>query len=459
MSELLAAADFGYQSLALTDANLCGALEFAQTANSLGIKPITSGTLTLADETRIILLAHSRRGYANLSRLFTIANAADQRESRLDSTHLPNCADGLIALIDGRQGAISKSLLNSDSAKARAQLRSYMNWFGSDSAYIALQRNYHQDAARRNRALIALAKETGSQAVATNDVRYHSAERYYLYCAIVAAHRNMTLDEVLPHIHPNSHLRLKSPQEMQRLFRQCPQAIANTLKIAESCEFNLADDLGYELPDAEVPAGYTRASYLHQLCGEASIRRYGAITLPVAARLDEEFKLIERHGMAGFLLLYREIALIARQIAVERELTPPETRLEERPPGRGRGSSVAMLVGYLIGISHIDPLKWNLTLERFMSADTETLPDIYLDFPRAARDELIVCVHKRFGPERAAITAYRSRGALGLPKTDLARFANAASHIGTGQSRCVARRACRKLPMAAQAGRRAVAHL
>lgn len=153
-----------------------------------------------------------------------------------------------------------------------------MDWFGADNAYVALQRNYYEIDAKRNRALLALAEDAGAQVVAINDVHYHSAERYRLYCAIVAAHRNLTLDEALPYIHPNSHLRLKSPQEMQRLFRQWPRALANTLKIAESCEFNLADDLGYELPDAEVPSGYTPASYLRQLCEEAAIRRYGAIT-------------------------------------------------------------------------------------------------------------------------------------------------------------------------------------
>ena len=421
VSELIAAAaDLGYQSLALTDANLCGALEFAQAANSLGIKPITGGTLMLADGSRLTLLAKTRRGYANLSRLFTLANAADRREPRLDPTYLSSHADGLAALIGGRDGDISRLSLPGDRGHARNLLRSYMDWFGADNAYVALQRNYHEIDAGRNRALLALAEDAGAQIVASGDVRYHSAERYRLYCAVVAAHRNLTLDEALPYIHPNSHLRLKSPQEMQRLFRQWPRALVNTLKIAESCEFNLADDLGYELPDADVPSGYTPASYLRQLCEEAAIRRYGAITPQIRARLDEEFALIERHVMAGFLLLYREIALIAQDIAVDRGLTPLETPLEERPPGRGRGSSVAMLVGYLIGISHIDPLKWNLPLERFISEDTGALPDINLDFPHAIRDELLVRVYKRFGPERAAlvgaITTYHSKGAIRAAK-------------------------------------------
>ena len=217
---------------------------------------------------------------------------------------------------------------------------------------------------------------------------------------------------------------------MEGLFRQYPQAVANTLRIAERCSFNLVTDLGYTLPDPQVPNGYTPESYLRRLCLEAALRRYGSVSEGVRDRLEEEFRLIERHGLAGFLLLYREIVLIAQRIMEERGMAHPETPLEERPPGRGRGSSVALLVGYLIGISHVDPLRWDLTLERFISEDMSTLPDIDLDFPRGLRDELIKRVHRHFGPEFAvlagAVSAYSLKGviqdlgkALGLPREDL----------------------------------------
>ena len=185
-------------------------------------------------------------------------------------------------------------------------------------------------------------------------------------------------------------------------------------------------------------------SYLRRLCLEAAQRRYGAVSRQVRERLDEEFRLIRRHGLAGFLLLYREIALLAQEVMEEKGLAHPETPLEERPPGRGRGSSVALLTGYLIGISHVDPLKWDLTLERFISEDTSLLPDIDLDFPRALRDELIRRVHRRFGPDNAvlagAISTYSAKGivqdlgkALGLPKEDLKRLSRQLhSHDGAG---------------------------
>ena len=432
--ELLAqAGEYGYPALALTDANLCGALEFARLAGSLGIKPVTGGEVTLTDGSRLVLLAKTRRGYANISRLFTLANAADRREPRLDPAYLPEYAGGAILLTGGRGGPLSRLLEEGRRSDAQRLLREYQDWYGPDGVYVELQQNLLKEDAARNRELAALARETGAPLAASNDVHYHRPERYRLQHALAAARRNTTIEQALPHILPNHHLCLKSPTEMAALFRQYPGAVANTARIAELCDFNLVDDLGYTLPDAAVPEGYTPGSYLRQLCHEAAQRRYGSVSGKVRERLDEEFQLIERHSLAGFLLLYREIVLLAQEIMEDKGLVHPETPLEERPPGRGRGSSVALLAGYLIGISHVDPLRWGLTLERFISEDTSLLPDIDLDFPRALRDERIRRVHQRFGPDHAvlagAIATYSARGivqdlgkALGLPREDLRRL-------------------------------------
>ena len=430
---LTQAGEYGYPTLALTDANLCGALEFARLANSLGIKPITGGEVTLADGSRIVLLAKNRQGYGNISRLFTLANAVDRREPRLDSAYLAEHADGVVLLTGGRDGPLSRLCSEGRRKEARLLLSDYFERFGPDGVYVELQRNFLKGDDQRNRELAALAHEAGVPLVATNDVHYHCPERYRLQHALTAAKRNTTIEQALPHIRPNHHLCLKSPAEMASLFRQYPEAVVNTVSIAEQCDFNLAGDLGYALPDAAVPEGYTPGSYLRQLCYEAAQRRYGSVSRQVRDRLDEEFRLIERHGLASFLLLYREIVFLAQEIMGEKGLGHPETPLEERPPGRGRGSSVALLVGYLIGISHVDPLHWGLTLERFISEDTSLLPDIDLDFPRALRDELIVRVHQRFGPDHAvlagAVGTYSVKGivqdlgkALGLPKEDLKRL-------------------------------------
>ncbi len=429
--ELLAQAKaFGYGALALTDTNLCGALEFARLANSLEIRPITGGELTLPDGARIVLLAKTRAGYANLSRLFTLANAVDRREPRLDPAHLPQHAAGLILLTGGRGGPLAKLIEAGRHQTALALLEDYVEWYGRGAVYVELQQNFLRGDTKRNSELARLADEAGVPVAATNDALYHAPERYRLQHALEAAKRNLTIDQALPHLKPNHHLHLKPHAEMERIFAGLPDAIGNTVRIAEQCAFDLSADLGYTLPDPAVPEGFTLTQHLRALCEAAAARRYGALTAQVRARLDEEFDLIERHNLAGFLLLYREIVDIARQIMVERGLVDPETPLEERPPGRGRGSSVALLAGYLIGISHVDPLKWNLTLERFISADMTMLPDIDLDFPRELRDALLERVHRHFGPEYAvlasAIATYSVKGiiqdlgkALGLPKADL----------------------------------------
>ena len=429
--ELLAQAkEHAYASLALTDTNLCGALEFARLAGSLGIQPITGGELTLDDGSRLVLLAGTRQGYANISRLFTLANAVDRREPRLDPAHLPAHAEGVVLLTGGRDGPLSRLALDGRCQEARELLKDYMKWYGSGSVYVELQQNFLKGDTGRNRELARLAQDMGPPVVATNDVHYHIPGRYKLQQALVAAKRNSTIDQALPFIRPNHHLHLKSQVQMDHIFKDYPEAISNTLRIAEQCAFDLSTDLGYNLPEPAVPEGYTAESYLERLCFEAALRRYGSMSKPVKERLEEEFRLIGRHRLAGFLLLYREIVLIAQRIMEERGMAHPETPLEERPPGRGRGSSVALLLGYLIGISHVDPLRWNLTLERFISEDTSQLPDIDLDFPRGLRDELIRRVHEHFGPDYAvlagAVATYSVKGviqdlgkALGLPKEDL----------------------------------------
>ena len=372
----------------------------------------------------------TRKGYGNLSRLFTLANAVDRREPRLDPEHLAHHADGLVLLTGGRDGPVSKLLLEGRLREAGGLLKDCMEWFGPDSVYVEVQRNYLQGDAELTRASVRLALDLGAPIVASNDVHYHDPERYRLQHALVAARLNTTMERALPHIKPNNHLSLKPPAQMTKVFDDFPEAILNTVKIAEACEFDLATGLGYTLPDPAVPTGYTADSYLKRLCSEAALRRYGTVTPEVEARLEEEFHLIGRHRLAGFLLLYREIVLLAQKIMEEKSLSHPETPLEERPPGRGRGSSVALLVGYLIGISHVDPLRWGLTLERFIPEDMTTLPDIDLDFPRSLRDELIERVHRHFGPEFAvlagAVSTYSVKGiiqdlgkALGLPKEDL----------------------------------------
>ncbi|MCH8087865.1 MAG: DNA polymerase III subunit alpha, partial [Chloroflexi bacterium] len=205
----------------------------------------------------------------------------------------------------------------------------------------------------------------------------------------------------------------------------------------------LTNNLDYHFPDYPVPPEHTPQSYLEELCRQAAVRRYGGVTDRVEARLREELRLIERHSLAGFLLLYHDIIQMARQVMIDLGLSDPEIPLEERPPGRGRGSSVAMVVGYLIGLSHIDPMEYNLSLDRFLQDEMPSVPDIDLDFPRDIREELIKRVHERWGWDHAALTGmistYKIKGAirdlgkaLGLPFQDVDKLAKTVESHSAG---------------------------
>ena len=435
--ELLARAKvLGYPALALTDHdNLCGAMEFARVATSLGIQPITGAEVTLKDGSHLTLLAETSKGYSNLCRLITFSRiGGDRRDPQLDPKHLPSHTEGLVLLTGCRNGRVPSLVADGRWREAEAEAKKYLEWFGPGNIFIELQQNLVYGDTRRNRRLFQLARKLGIGVVATNNVHYHVPERHRLQDTLVAIHHNKTLEETHRERRPNAHFHLKSSAEMESLFEGIPEALQNTTRIAERCTFDLTRNLGYEFPDYPVPEGHTPQSYLEKLCKEAVIRRYGAIIPPVLDRLDEEFRLIRKHKLAGFFLIYYDIIQIAHEVMIDLGLTEREISIEERPPGRGRGSSVAMLVGYLIGLSHIDPLKFNLSLARFLNDEMGTVPDIDLDFPRDIREELIKRVHKKWGWDRAALTGmistYKMQGvvrdlgkALGLPAEDVDKLA------------------------------------
>ena len=433
---LVRSKELGHRAMAITDHdNLCGAMHFAQVANSVDVQAITGAEVTLKDGSHPTLLAETRQGYSNLSRIISYSYiSGERRDPGFDLKHMPELTQGLILLTGCRQGRLSGLFDQVHLNETQDQLRQYLDWFGTANVFVELQQNLVQGDTRRNRQLVQLAGELGVGVVATNNVHYHVPERHRLQDALVSIKHNLSLDETHQHRRPNGQFYLKSPEEMAALFQDCPEALENTLRIAGRCAFNLTKDLGYQFPDYPVPQGFTPVTYLESLCHQAAQRRYGSVTDKVKARLDEEFRLIEKHNLAGFLLIYYEIIQMARQIMIELGLSDAEIPLEERPPGRGRGSSVSMLVGYLIGLSHIDPLEFNLSLDRFLSDEMGSVPDIDLDFPRNIREELIKRVHQKWGWDHAVLTGmistYRLKGAirdlgkaLGLPAQDVDKLA------------------------------------
>ena len=403
--------------------------------------------LVEAARSHLTLLGATAIGYKNLSNLLSLSPmGSERRDPRLDQTLLAEHAEGIIALSGCAHGAIPQALDAGRWDEARALARQYLEWFG-DRFYIELQQNLVRGDTSRMKALVSLGRELGIPLVATNNAHYHVRDRHRLQDCLVSARHRKTLEESHRERRANAEYYLKPAEQMARLFREVPEAIENTLAIAERCGFDPTIDLTYRFPEYPVPGGKSQAGYLDELCRAVARRRHGgSVPQEIDARLREEMRRIERHNLAGLLLMYHEIIGIAREVQIDLGLVDPAVPIEAAPPGRGRGSSVAMLVGYLLGLSHIDPMKYDLGLDRFLPEDLVSAPDIDLDFPRNIREELILRVHKRYGWEHAALTGafrtYKIRGAirdmglaLGLPDDQLDKLAKQTEHAGAGQLR------------------------
>jgi error-prone DNA polymerase len=430
------ASELGYSALALTDHDgVYGSLEFAHAAKHFGVRPITGAELTLADRSHVTVLVESQRGYANLCRLITAAHARTRppgRESQppaepaLEQALLEELSDGLVCLSGcARQGLAVRS------PNAAARLAQA---FGRDRFFVELQRPYERGDARRNTALRQLAAELGVQTIATGDVHAHHPRRAPLQDVLVAVRSRSSLDGCETDRRGNHEAVLRSPAEVVERFPDDTAAVARTVELAERLTFDLTEELGYRYPDfsdSPEPA----IVQLAQICARRLEERYPAghrWRREARARLDEELKLIDELGLAGFFLLHWDVLELARACALEvRGRGSPRETL---PPGRGRGSSVGSLVCYLTGLSHVDPVGAGLSIGRFLNRELDAVPDIDLDFPRDIREKLIVAVTERYGREHAALVAsfatYRSRGAirdvgkaLGLPYAELERIA------------------------------------
>ena len=436
------AAELGYDALALTDHDgVYGSLECAHAAKHFGVRPITGAEVTLAGVgstephatgAHVTLLCETQRGYSNLCRILTAAHAGTRvpgRERDLlpaETTveKLAEHAEGLVALSGcARQGL---GVLDVDGATRLA--RAYRGAF-----YVELQRPYGRGDARRNAQLEELAERLGVATVATGDVHAHHVRRARLQDALVAIRCRTSLDGCERERRGNHQSVLASPAEMlERLPRD---AALRTREVAERCEFDLTQELGYRYPDFS--DGVDPADrQLERICQTRFAERYRPAGRTVRARarerLCDELRLIARLGLSGFFLLHWEVLELARDCALE--VRGPGSPRHALPPGRGRGSSVGSIVCYLTGLSHVDPVAAGLSLGRFINDEMVAVPDIDLDFPREIREKLIVRVTERYGREHAALVAsfstYRSRGAirdigkaLGLPFAELERLA------------------------------------
>jgi error-prone DNA polymerase len=453
-----AAAEYGYAAMALTDHNgVSGSMEFAQAAAPLGLRAIHGTELDLADGRHITLLVESEQGWRNLCHLLTRAHAhtrgavdesAEAREARQAGRGRHQSLVGtrmrrvdvppelpLAAVAEHAAGLVCLSGCATRGVHDEPGLRELLAIFGRDNLRVELQRPFLRDDRARNRALADLAARLKVATVATGNVHAHARERAPLQDAFVALRNHTTLDASEPLRRGNFSHVLAPPEAMAARFPEHPDAVAETVRLAARLKFDLRSDLGYRYPGSEDEEALGK---LAELCWVRLGDRYPSESPHAAAakaRLEQELRVIDQLGLAGFFLLHRDLLELAREVAVQ--VRGPSSVRALLPPGRGRGSSVSSIVCYLTGLSHIDPVTNELFLGRFLNEELTALPDIDLDFPRDIREVLIPRVHERYGRERSALVAafptFRSRGAirelgkvLGLAPGELERVARGA---------------------------------
>jgi error-prone DNA polymerase len=438
------ASELGHTALALTDHNsVSGSMELAQVALDHGIRAIHGAELDLCSGRHLTLLVRDERGWRNLCRILTHAHALTREGSARRERAEP--AAELQAVLDHAEGLVCLTGCADRSAIGQGVgdepvARRLLDAFGAENLRVELQRPYARSDRARNRALAAFARRLGVPCVASGNVHAHARCRAELQDAFVALRNRTTLDASEPLRRGNTSHVMASPQAMASRFADHPEAVRETLLLAERLTFDLTQDLGYRYPGAEDASAEHE---LAELCAERLRERYDSSAAhgEAHARLVQELNVIGKLGLAGFFLLHYEMLELAREVASE--VRGPGSVRALMAPGRGRGSSVSSLVCYLIGLSHIDPIASKLTLGRFLHEDLRGLPDIDLDFPRDIRGVLIPRVHERFGADHAALVAafptFRARGAirelgkvLGLPPGEIERMARGAEHYGSG---------------------------
>lgn len=397
------ARDMGMPALALTDhGNMYGAIEFYQETRAAEVKPIIGCEFYVAPRTRfdreprvdddyfhLVLLAQDTQGYRNLMQLVSVANLEGfYYKPRVDRELLAAHSQGLVALTACLGGQVPALFLRDQPAAARQALSNYREIFGPDRLFVELQDHDLPEQRRVNPLLMALAKELEVPLVASNDVHYLQKNDYDAHDVLLCIQTQKKLDDNDRMRFGSHEFYFKSPQEMWQRFGQVPEALKNTLRVAEMCSLTLDLDRTV-LPPYPVPAGHTPETYLEHLCREGLKRRYeGVPSDPVMERMTYELSVINQKGLAGYLLIVWDFISFARS--------------QEIPVGPGRGSAAGSLVAYLLGITDLDPLQHGLIFERFLNPERTSLPDIDTDICRVRRGEVIRYVTEKFGKDHVS---------------------------------------------------------
>ncbi len=398
------AKELGYDAIALTDhASLYGAIEFYEAATKAGIKPIIGVEAYLAPNkltdkrpriddhvSHLTLLAETDEGYRNLLKLISISYLDGfYYKPRMDKEILREMHGGLIALSGCMKGEIPKACQAHDEEKAEQLIHEYVGIFGADNFFLELV--HHPESATQNDInfrLVNLSKKTGVPLVATKDSHYLSPEYADAQDALQCIHDGKLLSDINRYTISDLDHSLVAPDVMVEGFKDNPEAIENTRRIADRC--NVKIELGKNhLPVFEVPEGETPDTQLRKLCLEGMKERYPAGAAPEALeRLDFELATIERMGFASYFLIVHDYVNWAKDHGVI--------------VGPGRGSAAGSIVAYSLKITNLDPLAYGLLFERFLNPDRISMPDIDMDFDDIKRKDVIEYVSQKYGRDRVA---------------------------------------------------------
>ncbi len=412
-------------AVAMTDhGNMFGAIEFYQACMQHGVKPIIGCEIYIAPKDRfdktiysggetsnhLILLAKDETGYRNLMKLVSIGYLEGfYYKPRIDKKCLAEHSEGLIGLTACLKGEFARLALDNKEDKIKESAGQYQDILGRDNFYFEIQNNLIPEQGKVSKALIRSGKALGIEVVATNDVHYLTKDSARAHEALLCIQTQTTLDDPNRMRLQTDEFYLKSAEEMKALFREAPKAIQNTIDITEKCNLELDFSKTF-LPHYVAPEGTTREQYMRDLCEEGLKKRYSNITQEVRDRLAREIGVINKSGYTSYFLITRDFVHYAKEkgIAV----------------GPGRGSAAGSIVSYCLGITDIDPLRYNLLFERFLNEERVTMPDIDIDFCYERRGEVIDYVIQKYGQDNVAqIITFGTMAARGVLR-DVGRVMN-----------------------------------
>ncbi len=393
-------ANYGMPAVAISDHGaMYGAIEFYKACTQAGIKPIIGCELYVSprpiqERTRqnqsyyhLLVLAKDEVGYRNLLKLTTIAHLEGfYYKPRVDKPILRQYAQGLIATSSCLSGEIPDALLKGDFEGARRLLEEYLDIFGRENFYIELQDHGLPQQRQVNQALLELAERYKLPLIATNDAHYLNRDDAETHDVLLCVQTGKSINTPNRMKFDTQEFYVKSPQEMYQLFGAYPEALANTLEIAERCNLELSFGRA-PMPDPGLPHGKDAMTYLRELCYENLPRLIPNYNEVHKERLEYELSVIEQTGFAQYFLIVRDFAQFARQQGIYFGV---------------RGSAAGSFVSFCIGITDIDPIDYDLTFERFLNPERIQMPDIDMDFEDARRDMVIRYVREKYGEDHVA---------------------------------------------------------